>query len=46
MPECSDCSGHVTDRFRAVFGDNDGNVYGCYECIQMNEVLEGKSAQH
>jgi hypothetical protein len=32
MPECSTCSGHVSDQFVRVFGDEEGLVHACPAC--------------
>lgn len=44
MPECQKCGGHVTDRFRRVFGANDGEVYGCHDCLGPSEIRNGAPA--
>jgi predicted SprT family Zn-dependent metalloprotease len=44
MPECRNCGGHVTARFRRVFGDNDGEVWGCRECMGSTEIVNGGPA--
>jgi len=45
MATCENCGGHVTDRFRQVFGGNDGWVYGCRECLDKTEIVNGKPAR-
>ena len=42
MPECQQCGAHVTSRFRRVFGNNDGEVYGCRECMKSTDLLNGE----
>ncbi|MHC3439176.1 DUF7563 family protein [Natrialbaceae archaeon A-gly3] len=45
MPECQQCGAHVTNRFRRVFGNNDGDVYGCRECMKSTDLLNGEGTQ-
>jgi hypothetical protein len=42
MPDCETCGGHVTERFQAVFGDNEGAVYACYECATHTGLFTGE----
>lgn len=44
MATCDSCGGHVTDRFRQVFGSNDGEVFGCLDCQERGKVINGKIA--
>lgn len=45
MAECANCGGHVTERFRRVFGDNDGAVHGCPSCMGTTEIVNGAAAE-
>ena len=38
---CNGCGAFVSTRFVQVFGDNDGHVYGCHECLTSQELFEG-----
>lgn len=44
MAAYDNCGGHITDRFRRVFGDNGGVVHGCPDCMAMTEILNGETA--
>ncbi|NHN49994.1 hypothetical protein G9464_20710 [Halostella sp. JP-L12] len=41
MPQCENCDGYVTERFVRVFGDNEGRVFGCLDCIGATAVKNG-----
>lgn len=41
MPECNNCGAFVTPDFARVFGDNDGEVFGCLECQTATDVKDG-----
>lgn len=45
MVECQNYGGHITDRFRRVLGNNDGDVYGCRECIGFIELINGAAVE-
>ena len=45
MADCARCGAHVTERFRRVFGANDGEAYGCPECLERTEIINGASAR-
>ena len=45
MPECQNCGSHVTARFEKVFGDNDGDVWGCRECMETTEIVNGEATR-
>ncbi|WP_459889400.1 DUF7563 family protein [Halostagnicola bangensis] len=45
MPECQTCRSHVTARFERVFGDNDGVVHGCRECMGTTELVNGEALE-
>lgn len=38
MPECPTCEEHVSPRFVRVFGNNEGVIPGCTECISGREL--------
>lgn len=44
MPTCENCDSYVSERFRAVFGDNDGLVHACRECESQTDILNGEGA--
>lgn len=44
MTKCNNCESFVTPTFARVFGDNDGSVYGCPECMDLWELNEGHAA--
>jgi hypothetical protein len=44
VPTCQDCGSFVTPRFARVFGDNDGNVFGCNECLSFRGLTKGEGA--
>lgn len=46
MPECRNCSSHVTVQFARVFGDNDGTVYRCLECSTRAGANEGAKSDY
>lgn len=39
---CNNCGAFVTQRFSRVFGDNDGEVYGCLDCGTARDLHNGK----
>lgn len=41
---CLHCGAHVTDRFAAVFGDDDGAVHRCPACDSMPRISRGSAA--
>lgn len=41
MAECDNCGKFVTADFARVFGDNDGNVYGCLDCMLISDIPAG-----
>lgn len=42
MQQCNNCGGHVSDRFARVFGDNDDEVFACYDCTGFRELFDGR----
>lgn len=44
MPTCAACGEHVTARFQRVFAGNDGEVYGCPDCMEMTAIVNGEAA--
>jgi NAD-dependent SIR2 family protein deacetylase len=43
--ECQHCGGHVTDSYARVFGTNDGEVYGCPDCMNGRAIRNGAPAK-
>lgn len=43
--ECRNCGAFVTERFAAVFGDNDDRIFGCRECMTVSELKEGDASE-
>ena len=41
---CRHCGAHVTDRFAAVFGDENNNVHRCPACDSMPRINRGSAA--
>ena len=41
---CRHCSGHVTERFRAVYGDEDDVAHRCLGCDCFRRVSRGSAA--
>ena len=41
---CRYCGGHVSERFRAVYGDGDDVVHRCLGCDTFGRVSEGSAA--
>jgi len=46
VPVCENCGAFVTATFVRVFGDNGGDVYGCYQCESASELVGGASRQN
>jgi hypothetical protein len=44
MRECRYCGAHVTQRFARVFGDNENEIHGCPNCLDVNELYDGVAA--
>ncbi|WP_425498435.1 DUF7563 family protein [Natrinema soli] len=44
MPECENCSNHVTDRYKRVFSANDGTLHACSNWRNTTEMLGGAGA--
>lgn len=32
MPRCKECGSFISNQFVKVFGNNEGDVYGCMDC--------------
>jgi hypothetical protein len=45
MPTCSNCDSFVTPDFVRVFGAEDDRVFGCPQCANMRELMEGLGAR-
>ena len=45
MPECNRCGTFVTSQFTRVFGDNEDEVYGCFDCLPMKELADGVASR-
>lgn len=45
MPACHNCGSFVTSEFARVFGNNDGDVFGCPECMSLGLLMRGVSAR-
>lgn len=45
MPTCENCDGHVSERFRAVFGDNEGRIHACFECRTRTGLLNDEGVE-
>jgi hypothetical protein len=41
---CQSCGGHVSKRFRQVFGDNDDVAHCCPDCSTNSEHFHGAAA--
>jgi hypothetical protein len=41
---CKNCESFVTADFARVFGDNEGEVFGCADCTPFRELMTGESA--
>lgn len=39
--QCQSCGSFVTRDFARVFGSNDGEVYGCLDCMTASQVKRG-----
>lgn len=46
MTECENCGTHVTTTYARVFGDNQGRVHGCYDCMNRTAIQSGEAADH
>jgi hypothetical protein len=44
VPICKNCESFVTADFARVFGNNDGEVFGCADCTPFRELMMGESA--
>ncbi|WP_423744766.1 hypothetical protein V5735_01605 (plasmid) [Haladaptatus sp. SPP-AMP-3] len=45
MPQCDNCEAHITRRFQRVFGNEDGEVFGCPRCTTGSDLFEGKATE-
>lgn len=44
MATCENCKSFVTSNFVRVFGDNEGCVHGCPECMDLSRLNKGQAA--
>lgn len=44
VSNCRNCGAFVTTDFARVFGNNDGEVFGCPECTSFRALIAGGSA--
>jgi hypothetical protein len=44
VPICKNCESFVTTDFARVFGNNDGDVVGCADCMPFRKLMMGESA--
>jgi hypothetical protein len=42
--ECRGCGTRVSDRFRAVYGDDDDHAHACTECESWSRITRGAAA--
>ena len=40
MPECKHCNNHVSEKFRRVFSNRNGEVHACPECSATAGIEE------
>lgn len=45
MPHCQNCGGFVTPDFKRVFSGRDGEVHGCFECMDHAEIKQGAATK-
>ena len=45
MPSCAGCGAHVSEAFVRVFGDNDGKLHGCPNCMTHGELTARGGAE-
>jgi len=43
-PDCGYCGSHISDDFRRVFGDADGEVHRCLSCDSRPRIQAGSAA--
>ncbi|WP_233274872.1 DUF7563 family protein [Haladaptatus cibarius] len=41
--QCRNCGSFVTPQFTRVFGNNQNEVFGCFECMTATEVKRGRA---
>lgn len=44
MASCDNCGTFVTPDYARVFGDNDGVVHGCPECMALRYITDRADA--
>lgn len=45
MPRCESCGQFVSSNFVRVFGTNEGDVYGCPECLSQRSLYYGEASR-
>jgi hypothetical protein len=45
MYTCNNCGEFVTRGFVRVFGDDDDRVFGCPDCMNMRDVMNGAASR-
>lgn len=38
---CRNCGAFVTPQFSRVFGNNQNEVYGCFDCMTATKIKDG-----
>ena len=41
--QCQNCDSFVTPQFARVFGNNQNQVFGCFDCMTATEVKKGRA---
>jgi len=44
--KCNNCGSYVTKQFIRVFGSNNGELYGCMNCMTGRQVRDGETSVH
>lgn len=42
--ECKNCGKALSDRFVSVFGNENGEIYGCIDCMDRSTLRNGGGA--
>ncbi|WP_456071295.1 DUF7563 family protein [Haladaptatus caseinilyticus] len=40
---CRNCGSFVTPQFTRVFGNNQNQIFGCFECMTATDVKQGNA---